>query len=219
MPELNEFLQYVRPLSTQTIQGITLLLAAAILVLSDWRLTVAAFAGLHVLAGSLLLDTNLPREWGLLQWIVGALIGVMWFLSARRIDTIQRRQQGMPWWRPNWRLNASTLQRLALVLLLIVLIYVVRPALPLPNLDRNHARFVTTLAIAGLLGLGLGDRPLRWGLCLGIWVLAASFALQHLRVDVGTVGLLAGLEILLGFAISYLIVVDGARFWPKAEGM
>ncbi len=219
MPELNDFLQYIRPLSDQTIQGLSLLLAAAILVLSDWRLTVAAFAGLHVLAGALLLETNIPREWGLLQWIVGALVGVMWFLSARRIETIQRRQQGTPWWRPQWRLNASTLQRLAVLLLLVVVFYVIRPALPFPNLDLQHARFATILALAGLLGLGLGDRPLRWGLCLGLWVLAASFALQHLRVDVGTVGLLAGLEILLGFAISYLIVVDGARFWPKPEGM
>lgn len=219
MPELNDFLQYIRPLSDQTIQGLSLLLAAAILVLSDWRLTVAAFAGLHVLAGALLLETNIPREWGLLQWIVGALVGVMWFLSARRIETIQRRQQGTPWWRPQWRLNASTLQRLAVLLLLVVVIYVIRPALPFPNLDLQHARFATILALSGLLGLGLGDRPLRWGLCLGLWVLAASFALQHLRVDVGTVGLLAGLEILLGFAISYLIVVDGARFWPKPEGM
>lgn len=219
MPELNDFLRYIQPLTPGAVQGLTMLLVAAILVLSDWRLTVAAFAGLHVLAGALLLGTNLPREWGLLQWIVGALVGVMWFLSARRIDTIQRRQQGTPWWRPQWRLNASTLQRMALVLLLIVVIYVVRPVLPFPNLDLRHARFAAILALGGLLGLGLGDRPLRWGLCLGIWVLAASFALQHLRVDVSTVGLLAGLEILLGFAISYLIVVDGARFWPKAEGM
>lgn len=219
MPELDALLQYISPLSAQTIQGLTLLLAAGILILSDWRLAVAAFAGLHVLAGALLLDTNLPREWGLLQWIVGALVGVMWFLSSRRIDTIQRRQLGTPWWRPHWRLNASTLQRLALVLLLVVVIYVLRPVLPFPNLDLQHARFATILAVAGLLGLGVGDRPLRWGLCLGIWVLAASFALQHLQVDVGTVGLLAGLEILLGFAISYLIVVDGARFWSRPEGM
>lgn len=219
MPELNDFLQYIRPLSHQTILGLSFLLAAAILVLSDWRVTIASFAGLHVLAGALLLETNIPREWGLLQWIVGALVGVMWFLSARRIETIQRRQQGTPWWRPQWRLNASTLQRLAILLLLIVVFYVVRPVLPFPNLAVYHARFATILALAGLLGLGLGDRPLRWGLCLGTWVLATSFALQHLRVDVGTVGLLAGLEILLGFAISYLMIVDGARFWPKPEDM
>lgn len=219
MPELNDFLQFIRPLSQQTILGLSFILVAAILVLSDWRLTVAAFAGLHVLAGAFLLTTGLPREWGLLQWIVGGLVGVMWFLSARRVDTVQRRQRGTPWWQPQWRLNASTLLRLALVLLLVVVTYVIRPVLPYPNLDLPHARFATLLALAGLLGLGLGDRPLRWGLCLGTWVLSASFALQHLRVDVGTVGLLAGLEILLGFAISYLIVVDGARFWPTSEGM
>ena len=41
---------------------------------------------------------------------------------------------------------------------------------------------------------------------------------QHLnQVDIITVGILASLEILLGIAISYLIVVDGARFWPYPE--
>jgi hypothetical protein len=50
-----------------------------------------------------------------------------------------------------------------------------------------------------------------------MWVLAANFAIHALQVDANTVGLLAGLEILLGFAISYLIVVDGARFWRNPE--
>ncbi len=216
MPTLVEFLNAVRPLTQQGALNLSILLIAAMLVLSDWRLALAAFALLQVFAG-ILLTRLLPPEWALLQWIVGGLVGVMWFLSARRVDTIQRRQRGTPWWRPQWRLNASTLLRLALVLLLLVVVYARPPLLPLPRLPSDLARFATFLALGGLIGLGLGDRPLRWGLCLSMWVLAANFTVDALQVDPGTVGLLAGLELLLGFAISYLIVVDGARFWLRPE--
>lgn len=216
MPTIQEFLIIARPLAQQSAIGIGIVLIGAMLIFSDWRLTLAAFAILQVLGG-ILLTRLLPAEWALLQWVAGGLVAVMWFLSARRVDTVQRRQRGLPWWRPDWRFNPSTLLRLALVLLLLVVVYTQRPTYPLPKLPTDLARFATFLALSGLVGLGLGDRPLRWGLCLSMWVLAANFAVHALQVDSNTVGLLAGLEILLGFAISYLIVVDGARFWRNPE--
>lgn len=216
MPALDEFLLLSSPIAQQDAIGLAVLFVASMLIFSDWRWSLAAYAGLQVLAGILLVEL-LPAEWALLQWIVGGLVGVMWFLAARRVDSIQRKQLGIPWWRPRWRLNPSTLQRLALLLILVIAIYLQRPALPFPRLPADLARFATFLALAGLLGLGLGDKPLRWGLCLSMWMLAASFAIHALQVDAGTVGLLAGVQILLGFVISYLIVVDGARFWPDQE--
>jgi hypothetical protein len=143
----------------------------------------------------------------------------MWFLSLRRVDNVQRRQIKKNWWRPVWQPNTATLMRLALLLLLLTIAYTQRPFLPFPKLPADLARLATFLAFASLLGLGFGDRPLRWGLSLSIWILAASFVIFALEVDVATVGLLASLEILLGFAISYLIVVDGARSWPHTEEM
>jgi hypothetical protein len=216
MPTIQEFLIVARPLAQQSAIGIGIVLIGAMLIFSDWRLALAAFAILQVLGG-ILLTRLLPAEWALLQWVAGGLVAVMWFLSARRVDTVRRRQHGLPWWRPDWRFNPSTLLRLALVLLLLVVVYTQKPTYPLPKLPTDLARFATFLALSGLVGLGLGDRPLRWGLCLSMWVLAANFAIHALQVDANTVGLLAGLEILLGFAISYLIVVDGARFWRNPE--
>lgn len=215
-PTLDAFLARVTPLAQQGAVGLSLLLVAAMLVFSDWRFALAAFALLHVLVG-ILLTRLLPPEWALMPWIVGGLVGVMWFLSARRVESIQRKQEKRPWWLPHWRLNASTLMRLALVLLLLVVVYSQRPVVNLPGLDPDLAQLATFLALAGLLGLGLGDRPMRWGFGLSLWVLTAQFAIPALRTDVYAVALLAGLELLLGFAISYLIVVDGARFWPHPE--
>ncbi len=216
VPTLSDFLEITRPFAQQSAIGISILLSMVMLAASDWRLTLTAFALLKVLAGILLIQL-LPPEWALLQWVVGGLVGVMWFLSARRVDSVKRQQLGIPWWKPSWRLNPSTLLRLALLLFLLVVIYSQRPSFPLPKLPADLARYATFLAMAGLIGLGLGDRPLRWGLSILLWVLAASFAIHALQVDVTTVGLLASLELLLGFAIAYLIVVDGARFWPNPE--
>ncbi len=216
MPPLDQFLEFAVPLAQQSAIGLSILFVAAMLVASDWRIALAAYALLKVLAGLLLVQL-MPPEWALMQWVVGGFVGVMWFLSARRVDSVRRRQEGIPWWRPTWRLNPSTLMRLALLLFLILIVYIIRPQISFPKLPADLARFATFLALAGLVGLGLGDRPIRWGLSLSMWILAASFAIFALQVDVGTVGLLASLEMLLGFAISYLIVVDGARFWPHQE--
>ncbi|NOZ70971.1 MAG: hypothetical protein GXP38_03495 [Chloroflexi bacterium] len=216
MPTLPEFLTLIQPFAQQSAVGLSLFLIVIVLVVSDWRLAVGAYALLKVLGG-ILLTRLLPPEWALLQWVSGGLVGIMWFLSARRVDTIRRRQLGIPWWKPEWRLNTATLMRLALLLLLLTVAYTQRPLIPFPKLPADLARLATFLTLASLLGLGFGDRPLRWGLSLSLWILAASFVILALEVDVATVGLLASLDILLGFAISYLIVVDGARFWPHPE--
>ena len=216
MPTLDEFLRLAQPLAHQGSLALSALLVAAMLIFSDWRLVLLAFAGVEVLAGVLLIEL-LPPEWALLQWIVGGLMGVMWYLAARRVDTVRRRQMGVPWWRPDWRFNPSTYMRMALIILLLALLVLWRPTPTLPKLPADLARFAAFLALDGLLGLGLGDRPLRWGVSLALWILAVSFPIHALQVDAATVGLLGSLQILLGFAISYLIIVDGARFWIDPE--
>ena len=216
MPTLDQFLILTQPLAQRGALGFSILCAAAMLVLSDWRLALAAYAGLKLVAG-VLFTQLIPPEWALMQWIVGGMIGLMWYLSCRRVDTEQRRQEGVPWWRPTWHLNPSTYLRLALVLLILLILYSQRPAVTLPKLPADLARLASFLALAGVVGLGFGDRPLRWGFGLSMWVLGGSLVINALQVDARMVGLLSGLELLLGFAISYLIVGDGARFWPDWE--
>ncbi len=216
MPSLDQFLAYARHLDNAALIIPSVLLVAAMLVFSDWRWPLAAFAGVKVMAGVLLLQL-MPPEWALQQWITGGLVAIMWFLAARRVDVVRRRQTGVRWWQPEWHFNPSTWLRLSFVILLLVAIHAMRPYPPLPKLPADLARYATFLALAGLVALGLGDRPMRWGFGLSLWLLAASFAIHALQVNADTVGLMAGAELLLGFAISYLIVVDGARFWPRPE--
>ncbi len=216
MPTLDQFLAFTQSLENPPLIFLSAVFVAAMLVFSDWRLALFAFAGVKVLAGILFLQL-MPPEWALLQWITGGLVAIMWYMAARRVDVIRRQQKGLPWWRPEWRLNPSTLLRLSFVILLALVVYTTRPYIPIPKLPADLARFATFLALAGLVALGLGDRPMRWGFGLNLWLLAASLGIHALQVNEDTVGLLAGIELLLGFAISYFIVVDGARFWPRPE--
>ncbi|HHB89766.1 MAG TPA: hypothetical protein ENK60_00500 [Anaerolineae bacterium] len=216
MLTLDQFLALTQRLNNPALIAPSVLLVAAMLVFSDWRLALLAFAGVKVLAGVLFLQL-MPPEWALQQWVTGGMVAIMWFMAARRVDIIRRKQMGVAWWKPEWRLNPATLLRLAFVLLLLVVIYTVRPYAPFPKLPADLARYATFLAVAGLVALGLGDRPMRWGFGLSLWLLAASFGIHVLQTDVDTVGMMAGIELLLGFAISYFIIVDGARFWPKPE--
>ncbi len=215
MPTLHALLTFAQRFHTSFI-FLGVLLVAAMLIFSDWRLALAAFAGVKVLAGLLFLEL-MPPEWALQQWVTGGLVGIMWFLAARRVDWVRRKQLGIPWWQPEWRLNPSTLMRLAFVLLLLITIYTSRPYVPIPKLPADLARYATFLALAGLVALGLGDRPMRWGFGLSLWLLASSFGVHALQTQVDFVGLLAGFELLLGFAIAYFIIVDGARSWPRWE--
>ncbi len=216
MPTLDQFLAFTQRFDNPALIAPSVLLAAAMLVFSDWRWALFAFAGVKVLAGIIFLQL-MPPEWALQQWVTGGLVAIMWFMAARRVDVIRRKQQETPWWQPEWRLNPSTLLRLSFVILLLAGLYTVRPYIPFPKLPADLARYATFLALAGLVALGLGDRPMRWGFGLSLWLLAASFGIHALQTDVDTVGMLAGVELLLGFAISYFIVVDGARFWPRPE--
>ena len=216
MPTLDQFLTLTQRMNNPALIAPSVLLVAAMLVLSDWRWALLAFAGVKVLAGVLFLQL-MPPEWALQQWVTGGLVAIMWFMAARRVDVIRRKQTGAPWWKPEWRLNPSTLLRLAFVILFLTVIYTVRPYIPFPKLPADLARYATFLAASGLVALGLGDRPMRWGFGLSLWLLAASFGIHALQTNVDTVGMMAGVELLLGFAISYFIVVDGARFWPRPE--
>ncbi len=216
MPTLDQFLSFTQRLNNPALILPSILFVAAMLIFSDWRWALAAFAGTKVLAGILLLQL-MPPEWALQQWVTGGLMAIMWFMAARRVDIVRRKQTNVPWWKPEWRYNPSTWMRLAFVLLLLVSVYITRPYLPVPKLPADLARYATFLALAGLVAMGFGDRPLRWGFGLSLWLLAASFALHALQVTVDTVGLMAGMELLLGFAISYFIIVDGARSWPHPE--
>jgi len=67
------------------------LCAALIVVLADWRVTLFAFASLSVLL-TLLSTRLLPLEWAVARMLVGGLVALLWFMSARRVRWGHRRR-------------------------------------------------------------------------------------------------------------------------------
>src|SRR5450759_2623042 len=67
--------------------------AALIVILRDWRLVLLCYALMSALL-ALLLSQTIPTEWALLQTIVGGLIAVMLFMSARQLRRVTRTSAG-----------------------------------------------------------------------------------------------------------------------------
>ena len=219
------------------------LCAALMVVWADWRLSLLAFAAQSVLL-TMLSTRLLPVPWAALRMLVGGLVAVLWFLSARWVRWGHLRrgegatsrggdgEKGRPQlsWSPRllvplslrlrWRgerwplLSTVTLQRLLAVGLAGLLFFRLQGRLRLPVLPPDLALASTWLWLMGFLALGLSDEPLRAG--LGLLTLSAGFQLFYAALEPAAtpIGLLGSLDLLLGLAIAYLMVARGLAGQP-----
>ncbi|MDH7485621.1 MAG: hypothetical protein QHJ81_05015 [Anaerolineae bacterium] len=211
------------------------LCAALMVVLADWRLSLLAFAAQSVLL-TMLSTRLLPLPWAALRMLVGGLVAVLWFLSARWVRWGRLRQGEGETGRPRlslsprlliplssrlrWRgerwplLSTVTLQRLLAVGLAGLLFFRLQGRLRLPVLPSDLALASTWLWLMGFLALALSEEPLRAG--LGLLTLSAGFQLFYAALEPAAtpVGLLGSLDLLLGLAIAYLMVARGLAGRP-----
>jgi Trk-type K+ transport system membrane component len=180
--------------------------AALIVVLRDWRLVLFAYAAFSAML-ALLLSQVIPTEWALLQAIVGGLIAVMFFLSARQLR-----------WHPasgvsredRWPQMASLTSFRALAVALTTVAFLAsRDSVTLPQVDLLFRDMIFWLGLIGLLGLALHEEPLHAGLALLIVLAGSQLLLFSLTQQRLLIGLLEGGQLLLGLAISYLMVARG----------
>jgi hypothetical protein len=158
----------------------------------------------------------------LLKVLVGMLICPMLYWSARWVESerphraeMERREiertrgqvplPPMPWpvWPTNW------VFRLLAILLLSLVLYSVSIAVPLPFVDADIAPACTWLALIGLFVLVMTSEPLSAG--MGLLTLVSGFDLFYDATSPGLagVGVLAAIHLVMGLAISYLVVVRG----------
>jgi hypothetical protein len=187
------------------------LLAAAgmvlILVPRDWRLVLVGYALVCVML-TILLVKLVPAEWALLQAFVGGLVAVMCYISARQlggtgaigIDPEVR-----------WPQVASlTGFRVMTVALAAVAFFVLRQRVPqVPRVDTLYRDALLWLTMMGLLGLALYEEPLHAGLALLAMLAGSELLLFSLIQQRMWIGLLLAGQLLLGLAISYLMVSRG----------
>jgi hypothetical protein len=169
-----------------------------------------------------LLGTRLlPSGWALLRMLVGGLIAALWYISARQVRWGER-QEPARWWLlrrgsgERWPLlSTGTVLRLLAVVLAGLAFFRLQGRLTLPVLPSDLALACTWLWMMGFLGLALSDEPLRAG--LGLLTMTAGFQLLYTALEPTaiTVGLMAGLDLLLGLGVSYLMVAHGVAGRPR----
>jgi uncharacterized MnhB-related membrane protein len=190
--------------------------AATIVIVRDWRIALFAYAVLSTVL-ALLLSQIIPPEWALLQAIVGGLIAVMLYLSARQL---RWNPASAVSWEERWPQMASLGSFRVLAIALAVVTFVaLREDIDLPQVDLLFRDTIFWLMLIGLLGLALHEEPLHAGLSL-LTVLGGSeillFSLMQSRT---MIGVLEGGQLLLGLAISYLMVSRGLASSRIASGL
>jgi hypothetical protein len=185
--------------------------AAVIVVMRDWRIVLFAYAVFSVML-ALLLSQVIPTEWALIQVIVGGLIAVMFFLSARQLRW--HPASGVSW-EDRWPQVVSLGSfRMLAVALAVVTFLVLRESVELPRVDLLFRDLIFWLVLIGLLGLALHEEPLHAGVSLLVVLGGCQMLLFTLIQHRMMIGLIEGGQLLLGLAISYLMVsrgLDAAR--------
>ncbi|MBM4459862.1 MAG: hypothetical protein FJ011_19225 [Chloroflexi bacterium] len=180
--------------------------AATIVIVRDWRLALFAYA-VQTTMLAMLLAQALPVEWALLQAIAGGLVAVMLYLSARQLHVSG--QAGLSW-EARWPQMASTSGfRLLAVMLAGVAFLSVHESVALPRVSPLFRDAILWLMLLGLLGLALHDEPFHAGLSLltvlgGFSLLWFSLVQRRMLIGLADAG-----QVLLGLAISYLVVSQG----------
>lgn len=192
---------------------IGLCLAAFVLVtLIDWRLNLAALAGLFACAAVLLAQITL---WHVVaaRLLVGLLIVLILALTGRVT------RFGAPQPQASIRFTVPTgfpFRVMALTLIGLAAWYTAtQPAFALPGLPPNLNLASYLLMALGLLNLGLSEEPLNAG--VGLFMLLGGFQMFYFAIEpsLAIVGLLAAVELGVALVVSYLAVL----WYTSTEGV
>jgi uncharacterized MnhB-related membrane protein len=179
--------------------------ASLIIIVRDWRVSLAALLAQYLLTG-FLLTRLIPPEVATVKTLIGALICPILYLTARRVR----------WGRQRSNNDVSTLPTgwevfpvgLPFRLLAVVLVGLVASSLlnsyPLPEVPRDIGFACYWLALMGLLAMILTAEPLKAG--LGLLTFMAGFELFYaaLESSLSVVGLLGIVNLFMALAMAYL---------------
>lgn len=198
--------------------AIAVMFTAGILVVSkDWRLSVLALVIQYVLVG-LLMTADIRPELAAIKTLVGALVCLILYMTARRVNWGQS-----PTARPpaaadasetaaarQWTLPTELPFRFLSAVLVMVAAYSGASGYPLPDVSQAVNMASYTLAALGLLALGLTDEPLKAGLGLLTFVSAFELFYTVLEPSLSVAGFMGIFNFLIALAISYLAVTRSA---------
>jgi hypothetical protein len=190
------------------------LAAGLLVVVGDWRISIAALAVVYGGVAVLVLPLVLPEVAGA-KFMVGVLIVCILVLTGGQLNfgrpaTVEAAPRSDAPRRPLFEAATSFPFRLAAAVMvgLAAWYLATQPAYVLPGLEAapaiNTASYL--LMALGLLKLGLTEEPINAG--LGLLVLLLGFELFYAAVEpsLAIMALLAGVEFAIALAVSYLAI-------------
>ena len=208
MPTLTEILARLAVVPT-TVALLGLAATAGLIVaITDWRACVFALMAQYLLAG-LLLTRVIRPEIAAIKTLIGAMICVVLYITARRAG----------WGRLPLEEGEERPGRFQLALMLgvpfrvmtalmgVALAFSAALKLSLPNVPLEVSFGVFTLGLMGVFAIGLADEPFKGG--LGLLTLITGFELFYSSIEqsLAVVGFLGVVNFMIALAISYLTTV------------
>ncbi len=215
LPTFAELLEQLSFLaSTPSAVGV-LIAAGLLIVFLDWRTSVFALACQTIFAG-LLYSQVLPPQIAGVKVVVGLLICLQMFVTARQMEG-NRKSSAAPeeTGEPSTRSVVPTGLPFRIVAALMVGVIAwqvsLLPELALPEVSPDVALATIGLMALGLLGLGLTEEPLKAGMFL-ITVLT-GFELYYAAIEpaLAVIALLAAMDFAVALGACYLAVVRALR--------
>ncbi len=203
MPSLSDIARFFSTLQTIEIVGGLAITAALLVLISDWRLSLLAFAAQYVLIASLL-STLVPPQIALVRVIAGALAAAILYITARQnaqLGRRARREQRLqlpPPFLIGWHFRA-----VALVLVAVTVIALTEATilLTVPVLFWLVSLW---LMGSGLLIVALTRDVFKYG--QGLLTFTAGFGALYLALDSGLAiyGALNTADLIIALALAHL---------------
>jgi uncharacterized MnhB-related membrane protein len=213
MPTLPDVLAQLSFLTTKAAIIGLVITASLIVVIRDWRLSLAALSVQYVLVG-LLLTRLIQPQVALTKVLIGALVCVVLYLTGRLASTgeeeptseqeaAENNRSSLPAIRGGTSLADFTF-RLLTALFVGLAVYTLSKRYPLPEVPSDIGLACYWLASLGLLVLMLTEEPLKVG--MGLLTLITGFELFYsaLEHSLSVVGFLGIANFLIALAIAYI---------------
>jgi uncharacterized MnhB-related membrane protein len=197
MPTLPDVLARLSFLTT-TPAIVGLIVSASLLVIiSDWRFSLAALSVQYVLAGLLLTRLIRPQV-AVIKVLIGALVCVVLYLTARLLDAREKESVRAETSLPDFAFRFLATLSVGLA------VYSLSRRYPLPEVPSDVGFACYWLASQGLLALMLTEEPLETG--MGLLTLITGFELFYsaLERSLSVAGFLGIANFLIALAIAYL---------------
>jgi len=205
VPTLSEVIARLSFLTASPAVASLVVTASLIIVVRDWRVSLAALLAQYLLMG-FLLTRLVTHEVATVKALVGALICSILYLTARRVRWGRQRSKYETSPMPiGWEVFPVGLPfRLLAVVLTGLVASSLLNSYPLPEVPKDIGFACYWLALIGLLAMILTAEPLKAG--LGLLTFMAGFELFYAALEnsLSVVGSLGIVNLFMALAIAYL---------------